>query len=160
MWGVINLSCTVQSVNVFLSLVVKTLWKNKLWLISTKSNGSWSWSNCLWKKREPHLAVVSQLLWSLLSSRIQLSSLQHNSPLKKNFTGAQHLHTVCGWAAVNRCSYRPHRGFYNSVLKTKFIAKNTLPLSTGMFALYSELISARTAHKTHKKYLSGPGSCW
>lgn len=89
-----NLSWTAQRGNLFLSLGVKTLWKTKLWLIRAQSNESWSWSNCVWKNREPHLAAVSRLLWSLLSSRIQLSSLQHNNPLKKNFTGAQHLHTV------------------------------------------------------------------
>lgn len=92
-----NLSWTAQqcSGNVFLSLGVKTLWKSKLWLIRPQSIESWSWSNCVWKNHEPHLAMFPQLLWSLLSSRIQLSSLQHSNPLKKNFTGAQHLSTHC-----------------------------------------------------------------
>lgn len=132
-----NLSWTAQRGNLFLSLGVKTLWKTKLWLIRAQSDESWSWFNCVWKNREPHLAVVSELLWSLLLSRIQLSSLQHSNPLKKNFTGAQHLHTV--WTtAINKHSYLPHRGFsHKDVLwKTLITPNKSLSLSTTIFVLH------------------------
>lgn len=126
-----NLSWTAQTGNLFLSLGVKTLWKTKLWLIRAQSDASWSWSNCVWK------SVTWQWFHSnfgvFCQSRIQLCSLQHSNPLKKNFTGAQHLHTQ---ASVNKHSHLPRRGFFQGcAVKTLITANKSLSLSTATFVL-------------------------
>lgn len=109
---VMNLSWTPLSEDVFLSLGVKTLWKTKLWLIRAKWKKTHHGLNCATKSPEPHLAVAAWLLWSLLSSRIQLSSLQQSNPLKKNFT--EHItYRLCDWTAINKHRYHTHRGFFS-----------------------------------------------
>lgn len=108
---VMNLSWTSLSEDVFLSLGVKTLWKTKLWLIRAKRKKTHHGYNCATKSPEPHLAVAARLFWSLLSSRIQLSSLRQSNPLKKNFT--EHIiYTLCDWTAINKQRYLTHRGFF------------------------------------------------
>lgn len=107
-----NLSWTSLSEDVFLSLGVKTLWKTKLWLIRAKRKKTHHGLNCATKSPEPHLAVAAQLLWSLLSSRIQLSSLRQSNPLKKNFT-AHIIYTLCDWTTINKQRYLTHRGFFS-----------------------------------------------